>query len=71
MSTALPIAVGDVFHDWTVVEIVPWKGRRWLRMRCVCGKRRLALPTNFRDSQSCATCARAKLQHRALPVKAA
>jgi hypothetical protein len=36
MSTALPIAVGDVFHDWTVVEIVPWKGRRWLRMRCVC-----------------------------------
>ena len=70
MSTALPIEVGDVFHDWTVVEIVPWRGKRWLRCACKCSKRLLKKPTEFRTSQSCAACARTKLQHRALPITA-
>jgi len=72
MAKPLEIGLGDTYGDNEVVEILQWRGRKWIRVRCACGRRKLIPPGAFKIARSCKYCARAKEKRhdRALPATA-
>jgi len=73
MSAPIDIRVGSTFGDWECVEIgVVWRGRKFIRVQCACGRRKLIPPGAFKIARSCKDCslARTKQHDRALPLSA-